>query len=166
MPKDISTTNDLLYAGVAVLNEMVGMRKTVSSNRKEPWWKRRLEKEVRELNIDLGSVKTLMQNGKIKCKYKDDFGRRYRVRQKGLKTIKEEFKQRISAKVCKIKRSSSRINQYQQNIISTTTKRGFSINVMENENNIRMKYRMHNKQKSFGRRSGAKRLIITKMLNG
>ena len=37
--KDISSTNDLLYAGAAVVNEMVGMRKTVLSNRKEPWWK-------------------------------------------------------------------------------------------------------------------------------
>ena len=56
-----------------------------------------------------------MQNGKIKRKDKDDLERRYGVRCKGLKTIKEEIKQRISAKVGKIKRYSSRINQYQQN---------------------------------------------------
>ena len=64
VPKDISATNDLLYAGAAVVTEMVGMRKTASGNRKEPWWKRRLEKQVRELNIDLGRVNTVIQNGK------------------------------------------------------------------------------------------------------
>ena len=36
VPKDISATNDLLYAGAAVVNEMAGMKKTVPSNRKEP----------------------------------------------------------------------------------------------------------------------------------
>ena len=127
MPKDISATNDLLYAGAAVVTEMVGMRKTVSCNRKEPWWKRRLEKQVRELNIDLGRVNTVIQNGKIKRKYKNDLKRRYKIRQKGLKTVKEEIKQRISAKVGKIKRYSSRINQYQQNrVFQNNQKRFFS----------------------------------------
>ena len=39
VPKDISATNDMLYAWAAVATEMVGMRKTVSCNWKEPWWK-------------------------------------------------------------------------------------------------------------------------------
>ena len=80
---------------------------------------------MRELNIELGRVNTLMQNGKIKRKYEDDFERRYRVRLKGLKTIKEEIKQRISAKVGKIKRSSSRINQYQQNRVFNNNQKRF-----------------------------------------
>ena len=127
MPKDISATNDLLYAGAAIVTEMVGMRKTVSCNWKEPWWKRRLEKQVRELNIDLGRVNTVIQNGKIKRNYKNDLERRYKIRKKGLTTVKEEIKQRISAKVGKIKRYSSRINQYQQNrVFQNNQKRFFS----------------------------------------
>ena len=157
VPKDISATSDLLYAGAAVVTEMVGMRKTVSCNRKEPWWKRRLEKQVRELNIDLGRVNTLIQNGKIKHKYKDDLERRHKIRQKGLKTVQEEIKQRISAKVGKIKRYSSRINQYQQHRVFQNNQKGFSNNLMEKEKNSRMKHQMQNKQKSFGRQSGAKR---------
>ncbi|XP_063594921.1 uncharacterized protein LOC134771895 [Penaeus indicus] len=125
VPKDISATNDLLYAGAAVVTEMVGMRNLASSNKREPWWKRRLEKQVRELNIDLGRVNTLIQNGKIKHKYKYDLERRYKVRQKGLKAIKEEIKQRISAKVSKIKRYSSRINQYQQNRVFQNNQKSF-----------------------------------------
>ena len=166
VPKDISATNDLLYAGAAVVTEMVGMRKTASGNRKEPWWKRRLEKQVRELNIDLGRVNTVIQNGKIKRKYKHDLERRYKIGQKGLKTVKEEIKQRISAKVGKTKRYSSRINQYQQNRVFLNNQKGFSVNLMEKENNSRMKHQMQDKQKSFGRQSGAKRLIITKMQSG
>ena len=125
MPKDISATNDLLYAGAAVVTEMVGMRKTVSCNRKEPWWKRRLEKQVRELNIDLGRVNRVIQNGKIKRKYKNDLERRCKIRQKGLKTVKEEIKQRISAKIGKIKRCRSRINQYQQNRVFQNNQKRF-----------------------------------------
>ena len=86
---------------------------------------RRLEKQVRELNIDLGRMNTLIQNGKIKRKYKDDLERRYKIRQKGLKTVKEEIKQRICAKVGKIKRYSSRINQYQQNRVFQNNQKWF-----------------------------------------
>ena len=121
---------------------------------------------MRELNIDLGRVNTVIQNGKIKRKYKHDLERRYKIGQKGLKTVKEEIKQRISAKVGKIKRYSSRINQYQQNRVFLNNQKGFSVNLMEKENNSRMKHQMQDKQKSFGRQSGAKRLIITKMQSG
>ena len=82
VPKDISATNDLLYAGAAVVIEMVGMKKVVTNNKKEPWWKIRLDKQVWELNTDLGRVNTLIQNGKIKRKHKDDLERRYKTRQK------------------------------------------------------------------------------------
>ena len=125
VPKDISATNDLLYAGAAVVTEIVGMKKVVTNNKKEPWWKRRLEKQVRELNIDLGRVNTLIQSGQIKRKYKDDLERRYKTRQKGLRTIREEIKQRIAAKIGKIKRYSNRVNQYHQNRVFQNNQKRF-----------------------------------------
>ena len=61
----------------------------------------------------------------IKRKYKHDLERRYKIGQKGLKTVKEEIKQRISAKVGKIKRYSSKINQYQQNRVFLNNQKRF-----------------------------------------
>ena len=40
---DITTTNDLMYAGAAVVTGLVGVKRGNRQTRKESWWKRRLE---------------------------------------------------------------------------------------------------------------------------
>lgn len=50
VPTDKSATNDVLYAGAAVVTKMVEMIKSVPNNKKEPWGKRRFEKHVRAGN--------------------------------------------------------------------------------------------------------------------
>ena len=58
---DITTTNDLMYAGAAVVTDLVGVKRGDRQTRKEPWWKRRLENQVKILNKDLGRVNALIQ---------------------------------------------------------------------------------------------------------
>ena len=158
MPEDISATNDLLYAGAAVVTEVVGMRKIVSCIRKEPRWKRRLEKQVRELNIDLRRVNTLIQNGKIKRK----------TILKGetrLETVKEEIKQRISAKVGKIMRYSSRINQYKKQSFPKQSKRFFS-QLNGEEEQQQNEAPDAGQAKEFWSAISSKELIISKVQSG
>ena len=79
---DITSTNDLIYADAVIVNEIVGVKSSGKTTDKEPWWKRRLQKQVSELNKDLGRVNALMQEKKIKQKHKDELQRRYKIKKK------------------------------------------------------------------------------------
>ena len=81
----------------------------------EPWWKRRMEAQVRQLNKDLGYINTLIEKKNIKKKHKDVLERKYNIKRRGLLVTREEIKENIKAKNNKIKRYQSRIYQYQQN---------------------------------------------------
>ena len=63
---DITTTNDLMYAGAAVVTDLVGVKRGNRQTREEPWWKRCLENQANILNKDLGRVNALIQQKTIK----------------------------------------------------------------------------------------------------
>ena len=81
----------------------------------EPWWKRRMEVQVKQLNKYLGHINPLIERKNIKKKHKDGLERRYKLKRRGLPVTREEIKERIKAKNNKTKIYQSRINQYQQN---------------------------------------------------
>ena len=112
---NITDTNNLIYAGAVLAQELLGLRKTYQSAKREPWWKRRLEGRVKELCKDLSRVNIMMDGEKIKQRHRTYLQEKYKIKQKGIATVKEEISQRIKATVGKIKRYSNRINQYQQN---------------------------------------------------
>ena len=102
---DITTTNDLMYAGAAVVTDLVGVKRGNRQTRKEPWWKRRLENQVKMLNKYLGRVNVLIQQTTVKKKHKDTLQRRYKIQQERLRWVKKEIKQRIVAKTEKLRDS-------------------------------------------------------------
>ena len=112
--RNITELNDLVYAGAVNVIEMLRVK-----NRKrkgmEPWWKRRMEAQVKELNKDRGHINTLIERKNVRKKHKDGLERRYKMKQRELPVTREEIKEKIKAKNNKIKRYQSRINQYQQN---------------------------------------------------
>ena len=113
---NITMTNDLIYAGAAVVTDMVGRKnRNRNVNVKEPPWKKRLELKVKELNKDLGRINVLIKKQKVKQRLEGSLQKKYKIKEKGLTTVREEIKQRISATSSKIKRYSNRIRQYQQN---------------------------------------------------
>ena len=111
---DITELNDLAYAGVAAVMEMLGVKNRKSTGI-EPWWKRRMKAQVKQLNKELGHIDTLIERKNMKKKHKNRPERRYKMKRKGSPVTREEIKERIKAKNNKIKRYQSRINQYQQN---------------------------------------------------
>ena len=112
---NITDTNNLIYAGAVLVRELLGLRKPNRNARTEPWWKRRLEGRVKEMNKDLCRVNMLIEKKKIKHKHRSCLQNKYKVTQKGLATVKEEILQRIKAITGKIKQYNNRKNQYQQN---------------------------------------------------
>ena len=111
---NITDTNNLIYAGAVLVRELLGLKKPNRNAKREPWWKRRPEGRVKEMNKDLCRVNMLIEKKKIKQNHRNCLQNEHKISQNGLTTVKEEILQRIKDKG-KIKRYSDRINQYQQN---------------------------------------------------
>ena len=101
---NITETNNLIYFGAALVTATIGINKDSKSKRQEPWWKCRLEGQIRDLNRYLGRVNALSEKKAAKKKESDGLQRKYKLKQKGLQIEKEELKQRIKAKIGKIAR--------------------------------------------------------------
>ena len=57
--KDVMEDNDLFYLGAALVTKV--FEKTIKKGeKKQSWWKRRLESQVKELNKDLGRLSVLL----------------------------------------------------------------------------------------------------------
>ena len=61
--KDVTEDNDLFYLGAALVTKYLKRLK-----QKQPWWKRRLESQVKELNKDLGRLNVLLGGEKMKTR--------------------------------------------------------------------------------------------------
>ena len=107
---NITELNDLAYAGAVVVTEMLGIKNRKGTGM-EPWWKRRMEAQVKQLNKDLGHINTLTERKNIKKKHKDGLERRYKLERRGLTVTTKEIKERIKAK-------SNKINRYRQSRIN------------------------------------------------
>ena len=56
--KGLTAGNDLFYLGTALVNKVFKKNK-IKGEKKQSWWKRRLESQVKELDKDLGRLNTL-----------------------------------------------------------------------------------------------------------
>ena len=114
--ESITDVNDLLYSGAVLVTETLGIKVREQQKEKtKPWWRRRLEWDVNQLQKDLGRVKTLIEKKNIKKKHRDELQRKYRLKQTGLHTVREVIRQRMIAKRGKIQRYDNRIKKFQQN---------------------------------------------------
>ena len=62
---NITELNDLVYAGGTVATEMLGVKNRKNTGM-EPWWKRRMETQVKQLNKDLGHINIMIEKKNIK----------------------------------------------------------------------------------------------------
>ena len=114
---NMTDSNNLIVASSVWVARKLGLKKTKRDGNKtaEPWWKRRIESSIEDINKSInllsrhknGEVKT---SNKIKAMYT-----KFRIKAKGLVTVIEELKQRVLAKVAKLKRYNERIKQFKQN---------------------------------------------------
>jgi len=68
---DISETNALVYAGARLVTERLNVRPKWSHVQNEPPWKKRLEKQIKELRANLSKLKE-WQKGSLKKKKEKD----------------------------------------------------------------------------------------------
>ena len=84
---------------------------------KEPFWKRRILRDISRLRKDLSRIETWFVGRwkKDKNQQKNLLDQNYGLRKKGFTLIIEEQEQRITAKATKVKRYDNRIKQFQDN---------------------------------------------------
>ena len=112
---DKTQTNDLIYAAATVLTENPGVKTATNENKKDPWWKRRLEGQIQQLRRDLSRLQQLKEGKMTKTRHREDIQKKYQLREKGVKHVIEELKLGIIAKAAKVRRYKERIKQFKQN---------------------------------------------------
>lgn len=114
---NVTETNRLIRAAAVWTSEQLGLKKKEFREKKDPWWKRRIEGDIKNLKKDVNLLDRsekgeLGQRKKGKLQKLHD---KYRVKNKGIKTVIEEIKQRMIAKSEKIKRYEQRVKQFRLN---------------------------------------------------
>ena len=102
---------NVIQAAMKIVGEQVGMKKSNAKKKKEPFWKRRILTDISRLRKDLSRIEAWFAGRwkKDKKKEKDWLDQKYGLRRKGFTLVMEELKQRITAKVTKVKPYDNRI---------------------------------------------------------
>ena len=83
---NITETKNLITAASLLVGEMVGVKPTNRNNRKEPWWKKRIEGDIARLRSDLGRLNACSRgNWRRKNEgKKKDLENRHHIKKKGI----------------------------------------------------------------------------------
>ena len=102
--KNIIQANNLIKAEGVWVADQLGLKKYEGGQKKEPWWKRRIEEDIKQLKKDTNILERV-KKGQIgahkrgKAKLVEE---KYGVKRKGLTIAIEELKQRVLIKAAKI----------------------------------------------------------------
>ena len=125
MTNDVET-NDLINDVAVYVNQRLGLKQRKDKVSQEPFWKRRIQRDINELRKTVGKLDRYAK-GQIKnMKKLEQICKKHHVKKKGVKVVMEELKQRITAKGAKIDRYEKRINLFRINrMFSSNQKRVF-----------------------------------------
>ena len=119
----ITETNNLIKAASVFVARQLGLKKGTKKKTNEPWWKRRIENDIKRIRHDVNILER-EKKGHLKRRVKFEvLVKKYNTKNKGLSVVIEELKQRQLAKSAKIKRYEQRIKQYRQNRLFQTDQR-------------------------------------------
>ena len=119
--RSATETNKLLYAGSYVVAERLGLIREKSDKRgkreerKDPWWKRRLEASIKRWRADLSRIECVLRGNELSKKVKERLERLYELTRKGALGVKVSLKMKVQAGSTKIQRYQERNIQFHQN---------------------------------------------------
>ena len=115
--KNITQTNNLIKAAGIWVADQLGLKKSEDGKKKDPWWKRRIEEDIKQLKKDINILERV-EKGQIGARKEGKVRlvkEKYRVKREGLTTVIGELKQIILAEAAKLSRYKQRIQQYRIN---------------------------------------------------
>ena len=111
---DVTKTNKLAMAAALWVAKEVGLKKGKRGEKKELWWKRRVESDITNLKRDISKKGQMRRNWRER-KEKEELNAKYRMKKKEINLVIEELRQRSIAKKTKVKRYEQSISRFRQN---------------------------------------------------
>ena len=68
--KNITQTNNLIKAAGVWVADQLGLKKSEDGKKKDPWWKRRIEEDIKQLKKNINILDRVMK-GQIGARKKD-----------------------------------------------------------------------------------------------
>ena len=124
----ITEMNNLIYAGAFVVTEKLGKTKKSGGNdrRNEPWWKRRIEGNIKKWRKDISRLTERRGNAHEFDRRDDDrLAEKYHIEDLGNVQVIDRLKAKIAAGATKIKRFDERQKQHHQNALFSTNQKKF-----------------------------------------
>ena len=98
--------------------EQLGLKKAEHRKKKEPWWKRRIDGDIKRLKQEVNFLER-ESNGELGLKKRKrklrELNEGHGVKSKELKFVIEESKKRMLAKSAKTRRYKQKTKQFRQN---------------------------------------------------
>ena len=116
--RSVTEVNKLLHAGAFVVAERLGLmkpRRGVREQRNEPWWKRRIEGNIKRWRADLSRVEEVLRGKLMNSKAKERLDRVYGLTARGALGVRVTLRSKIQAGSTKIQRYLERNLQFHQN---------------------------------------------------
>ena len=120
----ITKTNELFYAGAAVVTNRLGVKIEKVVWRKEPM-RERLQNKIKGLRKDSSQPEAKKVKDISNLRHWERLQRKYSIRVKRLNVVIEELKQRITAITAKVRRYQGRVDSYRQNRLFENNQRQF-----------------------------------------
>ena len=117
---NITEVNNIIYAAASSVANKVGEKPRRKQNRirKEPHWKRKIQKEIDKLRGELSLLSEYEKGSNMKEKKMKHLERKFKIKtQGGVTEAKEILKQQIQAKAQRIRRYEKRGKFFRQNKI-------------------------------------------------
>ena len=121
---NITKTSELFYGGAVVVTNRLGVKIDKVAERKEPMWKRRLQKKIKELRKDLSQLESSKDKDISNFRHWERLERKYSIRVKRMNVVIEGLKQRIAAIATKFRRYQGWVNCYRQNRLFEDNQKG------------------------------------------
>ena len=115
--KNITQTNKLIKAVGVWVADRLGLKKYEGGRKKDPWWKRRIEEDIKQLKKDINILQRVKkwQIGARRVGKAKLIEKKYGVKRKVITTVIEELTQRTLEKAPNLSRYEQRIQQYRIN---------------------------------------------------
>ena len=115
--KNIPQTNNLIKAAGIWVADQLGFKKYEDGKKKDPWWKRRIEEDIKQLKKDINILQRVKkwQIGARRVGKAKLIEKKYGVKRKVITTVIEELTQRTLEKAPNLSRYEQRIQQYRIN---------------------------------------------------
>ena len=111
----IRHTNKMIKAAAVYIGEQMGLKRKLVGKKSEPWWKRRIEEDIKRVRKNVNILERYMKNELNNINKYNRLDRKYHLKKKGVNMVIEELKQRLMVKAVKIRRYEEKIKQYKQN---------------------------------------------------